>query len=189
MCLQRSLVPVLLWLWDGQSRPSLLWWFPNFLFLHVFPSGLLIYFLLLHKCCLQEQKDEPCWVTGRGLGLTMPYPRAGLTLPRAVSGQISILTSPKSRALCPSQSVSCFFTRFIISDFFFPNHILSLQFKPNCLLQSTKNMENRLYSFPIQLFFMYLNIVNIPDSPEYVGSFSSTPEYNTELFKAVNFPY
>lgn len=127
---------------------------------------------------------------GRGLWQTIPYPRAGLTLPRSVSGQIGILTAPKSKALCPFHSVSHFFTRFIISDFFScPNHVPSLQFKPGCLLRSTKNMENRLYSFLIQLFFMYLNIVKIPGSPEYIGFVSSTPEYNTELFKAVNFPY
>lgn len=69
------------------------------------------------------------------------------------------------------------------------SHVPSLQFKPGCLLRSTKNMENRLYSFLILLFFMYLNIVKIPGSPEYMGFVSSTPEYNTELFKAVNFPY
>lgn len=193
MCLQRSLVLFLLWLGDRQSRASLLWWFPNFLFLHVFPPGLLIYFLFCISVDFKSRKMSPVeWSrgSGRGLGLTIPYPRAGLTLPRSVSGHISILTPPKSRALCPSHSVSHFFTKFIISDFFScPNCVPSLQFQPSCLLQSTKNMENRLYSFPIQLFFMYLNIVNIPGSPEYMGFVSSTPECNTELFKAVNFPY
>lgn len=163
-------------------------WFPVFT---CFPSRLThLFSAAAQKLTSGAERWALSGVAGRGLGLTTPYPRAGLTLPRSVSAQISVLTPPKSRGLCPSQSVSHFFTRFIISDFFScPNYVPSLQFKPSCLLQSTKNMENRLYPFPIQLFFMYLNIVNIPDSPEYVGSFSSTPEYNTELFKAVNFPY
>lgn len=133
-----------------------------------------------------EWPEQGDW---KGAWAGHPLPQ-GLTLPRSVSGRISILTPPKSRALCPSHRISCFFARFIISYLFScPNHVPSLQFQPSCLLQSTKNMENRLYSFPIQLFFKCLNIVNIPGSPEYMGFVSSTPECDTELFKAVNFPY
>lgn len=200
---RESLVPFLIWLWGRQSRRSLLWWFPNFLFLHVFPPcfpscyyifSLLIYFLCCTNADFKNRKMSPGeWLElgdWGGFGLAIPFPRAGLTLPRSVSAHINILTPPKSRALCPSHSVSHFLTKFMISDFFScPNCVLSLQFQPSCLLQSTKNMENRLYSFPIQLFFMYLNIVNIPGSPEYMGFVSSTPECSTELFKAVNFPY
>lgn len=177
--------------WTIQTIPALV--VPWFTVFTRFPSRLTHLFSAAAQMLISRAgrwaPDELGQGAGRGLGLTIPYPRAGLTLPTSLSEWISILTPPKSRALCPSHSVSHSFTRVIVSDFFCPNHIPSLQFNPSCFLQSTKNMENRLYSFPIQLFFMYLNIVNIPGSPEYVGFVSSTPEYNTELFKAVNFPY
>lgn len=112
----------------GMDSPDCPWCdnFPSFPVLHVFSPGLVIY-ILCHctedvDAWLQEQKVQPYWVAGAGgwkgpawLTLTISYPRAGLTVPRSVSGSISILTLPKAR-LCALSAV--YPTIFIISYFF-----------------------------------------------------------------------
>lgn len=112
------------------------------------------------KISLIEWLEQEGWKGSPWLVQTVSYPRAGLTVPRSVSGQISILTPPKSKALCPSHSLSYFFTRSIISDFFscpIKRPLLQFKPKPSCLIHQGHGKQ--IILFPHSAVFLYIWIL------------------------------
>lgn len=112
--------------WTIQTIPALV--VPWFTVFACFPSRLAHLFSAAAQMLILRAGRWALWVAGqgagRGLGLTIPYPRAGLTPPTSLSEWINILTPPKSRAQCPSHSVSLSFTRFFVISS--PAQIVSL---------------------------------------------------------------